>query len=126
MKPETISGAFRKSRYSNWNTGDGSGLFIDLGVGGDYSDVETHQTYNADGTPVSGSDWTSQNTVDTIKTGTSFLQNVLIAIFGRNYKYQASAVTTMYEQETRTNTILWVAIGLILALGVFLVIRKTK
>lgn len=121
MKPETISGAFR---YSNWNTGDGSGLFVDLGTGGDYSDVETHQTYHADGTPAGS--WTPQNTVDVVKTGASFLQNVLTSIFGRNHQYQASAVNTMYEQEKRTNTILWVAIGLILALGVFLVVRKTK
>ena len=32
----------------------------------------------------------------------------------------------MYRQEQRTNTILWVVIGLVLALIVFLVIRKTK
>lgn len=40
--------------------------------------------------------------------------------------YTSQAWQAQYNQEKRTNTILWVVIGLVLALGVVLVIRKTK
>lgn len=128
-RPKTrgpVSGAIGKSRYSNWYGGAGSDVFTDLGTTGDYSDVNTHQTYNADGTLQSGSGWTAQNTVDTINTSANFLQNVLTAIFGRNNIQQSQYATELYRQEQRTNTILWVVLGLVLALGVVLVIRKTK
>ena len=64
--------------------------------------------------------------VDTINTGASALTTILTSIFGRNNIQQAGYATEMYRQEQRTNTILWVVIGLVLALIVFLVIRKTK
>lgn len=132
MKPKKVtrSGAIKtRPRYSNWTTGDGgSGMFVDLGTTGDYSDVTTHQTYNADGTPYasSNSGWSSQDTVNTINNGINATASVLNSIFGHNYQWQSEAVSTMYQQEKRTNTILWIVIGLILALGVVLVIRKTK
>lgn len=110
-------------RYSNFGT---SGLFQDLGTGGDYSDIDSHQTYHADGTPASGSDWTAEDTTKTIGTVSSLIQNVVNAIFGRSDQYRADALNQMYTQEKRSNTILWVVIGLVLALGVFLVVRKTK
>ena len=111
----------KKKRYSNWLGGETDGMFIDLGVGGDYSDVATHQTYTA-----SGSGWTAQNTVDTINTGAKMLTTILTSIFGRNNIQQANYANQMYAKEQQTNTILWVVIGLLLALGVVLVIRKTK
>ena len=52
--------------------------------------------------------------------------SVATSIWGNNNAWQANAYNTMYQQEKRTNTVLWVIIGLIVALGVFLVIRKTK
>ena len=122
-KKGPVSGVIGGSRYSNWYGGTGGGLFTDLGTTGDYSDVETHQTYTYTG---SNGGWTSQNTVDTINTGANLLQNVLTAIFGRNNIQQANYANELYKQEQRTNTILWVVLGLVLALGVVLVIRKTK
>lgn len=112
----------KSKRYSNldpgnytiggsWDSyGGNSGLLPGSGTGG--------------GT--TGSGWTPQNTVDTINTGASALTTILTSIFGRNNIQQASYATEMYRQEQRTNTILWVVIGLVLALIVFLVIRKTK
>lgn len=52
--------------------------------------------------------------------------SVLSSIFSPSYKYEKLALDSMYKAEKRTNTILWIVIGLVLALGVFLVIRKTK
>ena len=94
--------------------------------------------YNDDGTVYTGSQsgaigetpteggWTAQNTVDTINTGANLIQTVLTSIFGRNNIQQAQYTSELYKQEQRTNTILWVVLGLVLALGVVLVIRKTK
>lgn len=73
-----------------------------------------------------GNGWTPQNTVDIVNTGANALTNILTAIFGRNNINQANFANELYRQEQRTNTILWVVIGLVLALIVFLVIRKTK
>lgn len=74
----------------------------------------------------SGSGWTPQNTVDVVSSGASALTTILTAIFGRNNIQQANYTNELYKQEQRTNTILWVVLGLVLALGVVLVIRKTK
>lgn len=117
MKPRFKSGAFRP-RYSKYLD---SGLFVDLGVGGDYSDVATHQTYNSDGTPSSGSSFSWGNFWNNLVTSAS---SVATSIWGNNSQWQANAYNTMYEQEKRTNTILWVVIGLVVALGVVLIIRK--
>lgn len=48
------------------------------------------------------------------------------SIFSPSSKWQAQSNYQMYQQEKQTNTILWVVIGLILALGVVLLLRKTK
>ena len=63
----------------------------------------------------------------------SFLTNLLSSgtsivnsIWGKGDSWKADAYNTLYEQEKKTNTILWVVIGLVVALGVFLVIRKAK
>ena len=52
--------------------------------------------------------------------------SVLTSMFGRTEAAQLNAYQTMYKQEQRTNTILWVVIGLVVAMGVVLVLRKTK
>ena len=54
------------------------------------------------------------------------LTSMASSIWGKGDKYMAQAYAKMYEQQQRTNTVLWVVIGLVVALGVFLVIRKTK
>lgn len=101
------------SRFSNFE----SGVFQELPATGDQTDLPAGYY---------GSGWTSQNTVDVINTGASTLQTILTSIFGRNNIQQASYTNELYKQEQRTNTILWVIIGLVLALVVVLVIRKTK
>lgn len=111
-------------RFSNWQDDPGSGLFVDPGVTGGNPDVTTRETSANNGS--SGSGWTSEQTVETIKTGASTIESILNSIFGRNNIQQANYATALYNQEKRTNTILWVVIGLLLAMGVVLVIRKTK
>lgn len=54
------------------------------------------------------------------------LTNMASSIWGKGDKYMAQAYAKMFEQQQKTNTVLWVVIGLVVALGVFLVIRKTK
>jgi len=112
MKRITKSGAFRNRRYSGYYLWQGA-------------DGPSSTEADAPGAPT-GSGWTSQNTVDVINTGAGLIQNVLTSIFGRNNIQHANYTTELYKQEQRTNTILWVIIGLVLALVVFLVIRKTK
>ena len=53
--------------------------------------------------------------------------NIIVpSIWGNQNQWQATALNQQLEAERKTNTILWVVIGLVLALLVFLVIRKTK
>lgn len=53
--------------------------------------------------------------------------NIIVpSIWGNQNQWQAAALNQQLEAERKTNTILWVVIGLVLALLVFLVIRKTK
>ena len=84
-----------------------------------YSNAET----TSSGTSTSGGsfDWGSFST-NLLNSATTLLGS----IFGKSDKYKADAYETLYQQEQRTNTILWVVIGLVVALGVVLVIRKTK
>lgn len=112
-----------KRRYSN------ALPFQDLGTGGSYSDVETHQEYNADGTLASGSGSSGSGAFDWGGFATGLISagtTVVTSVFGKGDKYRADATEQMYRQEKQTNTILWVVIGLVVALGVFLLIRKTK
>lgn len=112
-KKITKSGTL-KPRYSNELP------VTDGGIVGDYSDVTTHQTYTV-GSGSGAFNWGGffGNLIDST-------ESVLTSIYGRNNQVLANAYNTMYEQEKRTNMILWVVIGLVVALGVFLVIRKTK
>ena len=47
-------------------------------------------------------------------------------IWGTGDKYMVQAYQKMYDQQQKTNTVLWVVIGLVVALGVVLIIRKSK
>lgn len=110
----------KQSRYSNLDPGNYT-------LGGSWESYGGGSGLLTGGDQQTGtSDWTSQDTVSVINTGANLLQTVLTSIFGKNNTYLANSYNTLYEQEKRTNTILWVVIGLVLALGVFLVIRKTK
>lgn len=110
-----------KKRYSNYDPS------LDMAViGANTAASQYNSGMLNSGTNGKVNDWTAQNTVDVINTGSNLIQSVLTSIFGKNNQYLASSYNTLYEQEKKTNTILWVAIGLVLALGVFLVIRKTK
>lgn len=103
-------------RYSNATP------FVDLGVQGDYSDVNTHETFAYNKGGGSGMfDWGGflEKLLD---SGTS----IVGSIWGKSDKWRADALDAQLESEKKTNTILWVVIGLVLALLVFLVVRKTK
>lgn len=103
-------------RYSNATP------FVDLGVGGDYSDVTTHETFTYNQGGGSGTfNWGGfiNNLLD---SGTT----IVTSIFGKDNKWQVEGLNAQLEAERKTNTILWVVIGLVLALIIFLVVRKTK
>lgn len=51
---------------------------------------------------------------------------IIPSVWGNQNQWQVNALSNQVEAERKTNTILWVVIGLVLALLVFLVIRKTK
>lgn len=64
---------------------------------------------------------------------TSFINNLLnsgttvaTSIWGNQNQWQVNGLSQQLESERKTNTILWVVIGLVLALLVFLVVRKTN
>lgn len=99
-----------------------------------YGPITEQEWLNGSGTTTTGSSSLGQNTsgsgaFDWGGLASSFINaasSVATSIWGNNNAWQANAYNTMYQQEKRTNTVLWVIIGLIVALGVFLVIRKTK
>lgn len=121
MKAKNItnSGAIRP-RYSRVGV---SGLFVDLGTVGDYSDTGTHQTFHSDGTSASSSSFNWNNFLNSlVGLGDTFVSSY----WNNGAQQQANYTNELYKQEQRTNTILWVVLGIILALGVYLVVRKTK
>lgn len=54
----------------------------------------------------------------------SVIGSTISNLFSPSWKYQNQTNSELYRQEKRTNTILWVVIGLMVALGVVLLIRK--
>lgn len=52
--------------------------------------------------------------------------SIIQSIFGKSDQYVAESYKLMYENQQKTTMVLWVVIGLMLALGVVLLIRKTK
>lgn len=93
--------------------------------------VSADATGNTGGLPggESGSGTTGSGTFDWngLVQGILGLGNTFVSSFWNNgAQTQANYTNELYKQEQRTNTILWVVLGLVLALGIFLVIRKTK
>lgn len=56
--------------------------------------------------------------------GFDSLTHMLEGIFSPSTKWTSQMNAELYNQEKRTNTILWVIIGLMVALGVVLLVRK--
>ena len=99
------------ARYSNIDTSQ----FVNLGVGGDYSDVTTGNTYTL-GSDVSGS--------GIFNTIINALSGVATSIWGKTDN-SAALWQSQYEQEKKTNKLL---IGVVIALVVlafaFLIIKR--
>lgn len=105
-------------RYSNSGVSD---LFVELPGSDDKTDLPSDYYSNTNTGSSSSFDWGKL-----IGNGLDSVSTLLGKIFGKEDTYRANAYSQLYEQEKRSNTILWIVIGLILALGVVLVIRKTK
>lgn len=92
---------------------------------GRYSNADpetvTSTTTTTNGTGTSGSGLFANFDLN---KGLDTVGSTLSNIFGNNGKYEASAYRSMYDESQSTNTVLFVALGLVLALGVFLLIRK--
>lgn len=120
--PILKSGAIRpqlRKRYSNLDPGNYTlgGSFDSYG---DTAGLMGGQS--SSGTTGSGAfDWNG------LVQGVLGLGNTFVSSFWNNgAQTQANYTNQLYRQEQRTNTILWVVLGLVLALGIFLVVRKTK
>lgn len=109
----------KKSRYSNAGV-DGS-IFTDLGNTGDYTELPADY-YSSSGNGSGSPEFSYDNLVNALKELGMSIAN----IWSPAGNYLANSYQQQLKQEKRTNTILWVVIGLVLALGVVLVIRKTK
>lgn len=105
-------------RYSNGTVVDTGNMFQQLPGSDDYSNLSDAPS---SGSSSSSFDWGS--ILNNFINGTT---SVLNSMFGRSDAYKAQAYESMYKESQRTNTVLWVIIGLIVALGVVLVLRKTK
>ena len=103
----------RYRRYSNASTVD-LDQFKRLEDSDDYSNL-------SDAPSSSSFDW--NNFLNSLFGSAS---SVLTSIYGKGDTWRANAVEWQLNQEKRTNAILWVVIGLMVALGVYLVIRKNK
>ena len=111
----------RKRRYSNYYDPTLIGAEIGAGVAAS----QANGSIVGNNTSGSGAfNWQIFSSMfNNLVNGTS---SVLQSIYGTNNVQQAQYTQEMLKQERRTTTILWVIIGLVLALGVFLLIRKTK
>lgn len=107
----------KKTKYSNFQ----SGLFNELPATGDQTDLPEGYFSSSSSSGSGLFNW-NQFSTGIIGLADSFVTS----FFGKEDSYRATAYSEMLQNEKRTNTVLWVVIGLILALGVFLVIRKTK
>lgn len=56
----------------------------------------------------------------------SDLSGTISSIFGKSDKYTAAAQKELIKQQNKINTILWVVVGLMAAVGIVLLIRKTR
>ena len=67
-------------------------------------------------------DWSKLDYSGMLNSITEMVSNV----WGKGDKYMTQAYQKMLDQQQKTNTVLWVVIGLVVALGVYLVVRKTN
>lgn len=81
-------------------------------------EVKPYRRYSNDSTTF---DWSKLDYKGVLDSITGMFSN----IFGKGDKYAAMAYQKMYDQQKQTNVILWVVIGLVVALGVVLIVRKT-
>lgn len=105
-----------KTRHSN------ASPFVDLGIGGDYSDVNTHQTYTY--SQGSGSSGLGFNPYKLINTGLGTIENIVTSIWGKGDKYKVQALQYLNEEQKKTTYILWAIIGIVLVLALILVFKK--
>lgn len=118
-KPKTkgpVSGVIGKRRYSNYY--DPTLVGAQIGA-----NVAAQQASQSLGQDTSGS---GSFNYGLIGGWLNSLGNIVTGIWGSTGNVQADMLNEQLRQERRTTTILWVIIGLVLALGVVLVIRKTK
>ena len=128
MKPAkyTKSGAIRP-RYSNAGV---SGMFVEIPGSNDYTELPASY-YSGGG--LSGGQSGSGSTGSGTWNWNSFwsdltgLGNTFISSYwNKGSDVQAAANYELYKESQKTTYILWAVIGLMLALGVVLLIRKTK
>lgn len=105
-----------KPRYSGFD----SNIFQELPASDDVTELPANY-YNSSTSTGSSFNWGSFLS-NLINTGGS----VATAIWGKDQSNQNAALSTLYQQEKRTNVILWVVIGLVVLLALFLVIKKSK
>jgi len=110
----------QRRRYSHYTTDPVTGMPIVIATNEDGS------VYTGNGGSSAGSGSASTWNWGYLTQIVNSLGNVASNIWGNGSNYQASAYQNMYNQQKQTNTILWVVIGLVLALGVVLIVRKTK
>ena len=113
----------QRRRYSDYATDPVTGMPIIIATDESGNVYNGGSSTNNTGTSSSsGSGWNWGILTSLANT----FGSVATSIWGKGGEWQASAYKSMYDQQKQTNTILWVVIGLVLALGVVLVIRKTK
>lgn len=114
MKKSKMSYYARK-RYSN---SDPSSIFETLPGSDEYSELPSD--YYSGSSSGSGFNWGGLNQTLNI------ISSAITGIFSPSSKYTSQMYSEQYKQEKRTNTILWVVIGLMVALGVVLLVRKNN
>ncbi len=106
---KTKESYYNKRRYSNI-------LEEEVIPGGTLPEV----TVTASGGSSSGSGFNWDGLTNIL----NIVGNSISNLFSPSSKWQNEMNSQLYQQEKRTNTILWVVIGLMVALGVVLLIRK--
>lgn len=113
---KTKSSYYSKHRYSNWDSTTVGPPTVD--------DVDPTlpggSSYNGGSSSGSSWDWGQFNNT------LGIIGNAITSIFSPSSKWQNQTNSQLYQQERRTNTILWVVIGLMVALGVVLLFRKNN
>lgn len=107
----TKHNAPRAPRYSNYGPPTEEEYFRSLGGGG---------------TPSGGSGSSGRSLGINLTDMLDSLTGMVSSIWGKGDKHRADAYARINEEQKKTNAVLWVVIGLMVALGVFLVVRKSN